>query len=176
MLEHTMLKNIFNVKKSPFWITTIGIVLIVLISIGIHNNSTNETSNASTDDSSLNYDSRLLDFHIMTVDNAPIGCEYGTCKDEKPDYEEIQSVLDDLQGFTFKKDYVPEHIEFQFSEETPSKISLQYSTEGNELEEYFIDDSYQIEVPDEIGVHDFIAHMESDSNKEWIFFRITVTE
>ncbi|GKX31621.1 hypothetical protein SH1V18_41010 [Vallitalea longa] len=174
MLNRTMIKNIFNVKKSPFWIFTIGIVIIVIISIGIHNNSINKTKNDITINSSSNNNSHQIDFNIMTVDDAPIGCEYGICSYEESDNKKVLKKLDDLKGFIFKEDFVPEYVEFQFSEKTPKKLSLQYFTDDNDTKEYTIDDSYQLKVPNEIGVHNFFATIEWENKTEYVFFRITV--
>ena len=118
-------------------------------------------------------------FYIMTADDgAPIGCEYGTTLEAgQIDTLEMLSMLEELQGFVFDEEYVSEqYIEFQFLDEEPKEINLQYIAKDGLQTEYPIDnETYRIKVPVNVGVHSFFADITWDNQeKETVFFDITI--
>lgn len=112
------------------------------------------------------------EFNVMTDDNVPIGCEFGTDRTRQMDSLEMLAELEKLQGFVF-----PDHSEvtlrFFFSQE-PEDVYVRLISADNWQDEY-ICENHRIKVPDELGIYNFFVDIRWDSeNTETVFFSVTV--
>ncbi|MDD6572761.1 MAG: M56 family metallopeptidase [Thermoflexaceae bacterium] len=120
--------------------------------------------------------------YVRTIGNASIGCEYGYCAKEDRNDADILEDLSRMNGFYFSNNY-SEDVALFYSEE-PQEIKLYHAMEGNgNYEEYaFAGEDYEypygaekekyvIRVPEEYGMHYFVAVISwEDGSEDLLYF------